>query len=113
MHPGHEVIDILGSGAFDWLLDVGSVGPMVLIPRENTDQYVLKIFRAVIRDRRHSVSDKKMSDGADKMPRLQKTDASHRHSHVDSCNTAQANLNLTSSVFPTRYQHVNHPESGS
>lgn len=35
MHPGHEVINILGSRAFDGLLDVGSISPMVLIPTGN------------------------------------------------------------------------------
>lgn len=38
MHPGHEVIDILGSGALDGLLDVGSISPVVLIPTGNIDK---------------------------------------------------------------------------
>lgn len=47
MHPGHEVINILGSRAFDGLLDVGSISPVVLIPAGNNDEkYSLNIFEA-------------------------------------------------------------------
>lgn len=38
MHPSHEVINILGSRAFDGLLDVGSISPVVLIPTGNNNE---------------------------------------------------------------------------
>lgn len=41
LHPGHEIIYILGSRALDWLLDVGPISPMVLISKRNIDSITL------------------------------------------------------------------------
>lgn len=41
LDPSHEVINILGSRTFDWLLDVGSISPMILIPLQSTNRFIL------------------------------------------------------------------------
>lgn len=31
LHPGHQVVDVLGRGAFDRLLNIGAISPVILI----------------------------------------------------------------------------------
>ena len=33
LYPGHQVVDVLGGGALDWLLDVFPVSPVVFVLR--------------------------------------------------------------------------------
>lgn len=34
LHPGHQVVDVLWCGAFDGLLNVRAVGPVILVSTE-------------------------------------------------------------------------------
>lgn len=34
LHPGHQVVNVLGRGAFDGLLNIGAISPVILISTE-------------------------------------------------------------------------------
>lgn len=43
LHPGHQVVDVLGSGELDGLLHLGAVGPQVLVPGREVREAMIVI----------------------------------------------------------------------